>query len=285
MERSRVAKRDPRAVYARSSRWRAETERWGWPRETARPHPVLRPLLTRDYWGISADAGPHQLLIPASASVPVVLKLDDSPHRPPAFLHGVHDRFAVMDGDCAPTYLEISMAPLGAYRMLGRPVRELGGEVVDLMSVFGASGGRLLEAVREQPTWAGRFAVVDSFLLRAAERGPRPAPEVSRAWQLLTDTGGTIPIGAVAAEVGWSRKHLIAKFVEQIGLTPKTVARLTRFERVLARVRGGRAVRWSQVATETGYADQPHLIREFRDFAGTTPAGYPDTVAAEAKMS
>jgi AraC-like DNA-binding protein len=266
-------KRDPWVAYA-PRQWRAETERAAWPRKTARPHPGLRRLLTREYWGITADAGPHRLLIPASVSVPLILKIDDSPHRPPAFLHGVHDRYSVMDGDCARTYLEISMAPLGAYRLLGRPVRELSAEVVDAESVFGAELRRLLEAVREQATWARRFAVVDAFLLRAAERGPSPAPEVSRAWHLLNVTGGAIPIGAVAADVGWSRKHLITKFVQQIGLTPKTVARLTRFQRVLARAGRGSAVGWSRIAYETGYADQPHLIREFRDFAGTTPAGY-----------
>ena len=257
-----------------------ETERWGWPRALGRPHPGLRPLLARDYWGIAAEAGPHRLLIPASVSVPLVLKIDDSPHRPPAFLHGVHDRYAVMDSDCAPSYLEIQMAPLGAYQLLGRPLRELGAEIVDMTAVFGADGRRLLEAVRDQGAWTGRFAVLDTFLLRAAARGPRPAPEVSRAWQLLDATGGKIPIGDVAADVGWSHKHLIAKFTEQIGLTPKSVARLTRFQRVLARVSKGRVMSWSRVAADTGYADQPHLIREFRDFAGTTPTGYLDATAA-----
>lgn len=111
--------------------------------------------------------------------------------------------------------------------------------------MFGAAGRRLLEAVREEPTlaWAVR-------------------------------RGGSIPIGRVAADVGWSHKHLIAMFVERIGLAPKTVARLARFERVLTQVRRGHAPNWGQVAADTGYADQPHLIREFRAFAGTTPTGY-----------
>jgi AraC-like DNA-binding protein len=210
----------------------------------------------------------------------MVLKIDDSSHRPPAFLHGVHDRFSIMDGECSRTYLEISMAPLGAYRLLGRPVREFGAEVVDAESVFGADVRCLLEAIREQNTWARRFAIVDEFLLRAAARGPSPTPEVSRAWHLLNVTGGAIPIGAIAAEVGWSRKHLITMFMQQIGLTPKTVARLTRFQRVLARAGQSGTVGWSRIAYESGYADQAHLIREFRDFAGTTPAAYPGTAAA-----
>lgn len=253
---------------------RQEGERWNWPRLNARPSAALAPLLARDYWGIAADAGPHRLLIPATASVSLILKIDDTPHRPPAFLHGTHDRYAVMEGDCAPSYLEIVMAPLGAYRLLGRPVSELGSGVVDLEAVYGADARRVLAKVRDRVTWPARFAVVDAFLLRASERGRRPSPEVGRAWQLLRGTGGRIPIRDVAADVGWSHKHLIAKFTAQVGLPPKAVARLTRFERVVARTRAGRVGRWSEVAADAGYADQSHLIREFREFAGTTPVGY-----------
>jgi hypothetical protein len=146
------------------------------PPVTAPPHPKLRPLLARPHWGIPPGTPAHQLVIPATASVPLVLKLCDSPHRPPAFLHGVHDRFAAMDGDCAPAYLSVMMAPLGAYQVLGRPIRELGNTVVDVGAVFGAAGCRLLEAVRDAATWPARFAAVDAFLLRAAEHGPTPAP-------------------------------------------------------------------------------------------------------------
>jgi AraC-like DNA-binding protein len=262
---------------ATAARWRIESERWCWPRAGARPHPGLRRFLARDYWGVTAQTAPHRLLVPATVSVPLVLKLEDSPYRPPAFLHGVHDRYSILDGDCARSYLEIHLAPLGAYRLLGHPIHELGAEVLDLEAVLGAAARRLLEAVREEPSWPRRFALLDDFLLFAADRGPSPAPEVARAWQLLAGDGGTtaISIAQVADEVGWSHKHLITKFTAQIGLTPKTVSRLARFERLLARVRASRQLpEWGQVAADCGYADQSHLIREFRDFAGTTPTDY-----------
>jgi len=131
-----------------------------------------------------------------------------------------------------------------------------------------------VEAVREQPTWRHRFALVDRFLLDAARRGPRPAAEVGRAWQLLVDTRGAAPIGRVASDVGWSHKHLIARFTQQVGLTLKTVARLVRLDHVLARVATGRRTRWDQVAAEGGYAEQAHLIRGFRAFTGVTPTDY-----------
>jgi AraC-like DNA-binding protein len=81
-----------------------------------------------------------------------------------------------------------------------------------------------------------------------------------------------VRIGALAAELGCSRKHLAAQFHDQIGLGPKTAARLLRFDAALALLRRGRG--GADVAARCGFADQAHLVNEFRAFAGTTPAAF-----------
>ena len=83
-----------------------------------------------------------------------------------------------------------------------------------------------------------------------------------------------MPIAQLAAEVGWSHKHLIARFRRQVGLRPKTAARLVRFDGVLGRLDERRGLDWGLVALEAGYADQAHLIREFHQFTGTTPTEF-----------
>jgi hypothetical protein len=47
------------------------------------PHPALRPLLRRDYTGYADGGDQHHLVLPASVSVPLIVKVIDSPHRPP----------------------------------------------------------------------------------------------------------------------------------------------------------------------------------------------------------
>jgi AraC-like DNA-binding protein len=237
-------------------------------------HPALRSLLARDHAGFTEVTHPEQIVLPATASVPLILKIRDSAHRPPAFVSGPHGSHLEMDGACAPAYLEVWLAPLGAYVMLGLPLREISGQTVDLVDLFGADGRRLAEKVRASPDWTRRFGLVDEFLLRRTEIGPRPSPQVRRAWHQLTRSGGRTPIGRLAAEVGWSHKHLTSMFRQQVGLPPKTVARLVRFDRVLAGVGQARRPNWSDLATTAGYADQPHLVREFREFTGTTPTRY-----------
>jgi AraC-like DNA-binding protein len=252
----------------------AAPERARWPRLAAVPQAQLRPLLRRGYTGFTEATVPRHLVLPATTSVPLVVKLADSAHRPPAFVMGAHGSSTVLEGACAPTYLELLLTPLAAYTLLGLPMDQLSGQIVDLVDVLGPDGRRLGERLRETPTWGQRFALMDQFLLRRLERGPRPSPEVGRAWERLVSTGGAVPIGRLATEVGWSHKHLIAKFRQQVGLAPKTAARLVRFRGVLRQVGSARRLDWGLLAAEAGYADQAHLVREFRQFTGTTPTQF-----------
>jgi AraC-like DNA-binding protein len=98
---------------------------------------------------------------------------------------------------------------------------------------------------------------------------------VAWAWQRLQDTGGRVRIDALARELGASRRYLARRFDEQVGLSPKSVARLQRFADVRRRIERSPA-RWATIAHEVGYADQSHLNREFQQFAGTTPTDLAD---------
>jgi transcriptional regulator GlxA family with amidase domain len=95
-----------------------------------------------------------------------------------------------------------------------------------------------------------------------------PPPEVRRAWHLLRVSGGTARVADVADAVGWSERHLAARFRVEIGLTPKSAARVIRFDRARRMLPGRRG---ADVAATCGYADQSHLVRDFADFTGLAP--------------
>ncbi|SFO91006.1 Helix-turn-helix domain-containing protein [Mesorhizobium sp. NFR06] len=76
----------------------------------------------------------------------------------------------------------------------------------------------------------------------------------------------------LAREIGWSRKHLAAKFTDAIGIGPKTLSRIVRFNRALS-LSKRQGDDWAGIAADCGYADQAHLVREFRQLAGETPTG------------
>jgi AraC-like DNA-binding protein len=251
-----------------------EAERNRRPRLGQSPRPELRSLLPRGYAGYTQATAPRHLVLPATTSVPLIVKILDSAYRPPQFLMGAHGAAWALEGDCAPSYLEVWLAPLGACRLLGVPMDQLYGQTVDLTDVLGPTGRQLAERLRQAPTWPQRFALMDQFLLGRLDRGVQPSPEVAWAWRRLVATAGAVPIRRIANQVGWSHKHLITKFKQQVGLPPKTAARLVRFDQVWRRIDERRPLDWGQVAADAGYADQAHLIRDFHEFTGTTPTAF-----------
>src|SRR6185436_21146188 len=76
---------------------------------------------------------------------------------------------------------------------------------------------------------------------------------------------------SVARWLGISTRQLERRFKDRVGISPKLFSRMQRFQRVFRAIGGGRPD-WARVAVECGYHDQAHLIRDFRDFAGETPA-------------
>ena len=184
-------------------------------------------------------------------------------------------RHALVEGECAPSYLEVRLDPLGAYPLLGLPVGELNGQLVDLADVLGGAARRLAEQLREAPGWRQRFALLDQFLLRRMAWRAAALATGRLGVAAAGHTGGAVPIGRIADEVGWSHQHLIVQFRQQAGLRPKTAARLVRFDRVWRQIDQRRPLDWGQVAADTGYADQAHLIRDFRQFTGSHPDRLP----------
>jgi AraC-like DNA-binding protein len=234
-------------------------------------------MLSRGYtgWLLTLDRS-GSFVLPATTSVTLVLKLADSAHRPPEFVSGVQQSYTLIGGGCSPRYVQVAFTPLGAYTVLGLPMTELAGRIVDLRDILGDDARRLGEVLRDAPTWRQRFDAIDQFLLGRMDQAAPVAAEVALAWQRLAGSGGRVPIREISREVGWSHKHLITKFTQIVGLTPKRAARVIRFERLLHAVdhASDRRQNWSELASDFSYADQAHLTREFTEFAGTSPAAF-----------
>ncbi|MEU9035308.1 AraC family transcriptional regulator [Streptomyces sp. NPDC048352] len=183
---------------------------------------------------------------------------------------GLDDGPRLCDHPGGQEAIRLELTPLGAYRLLGVPMRELTNRAVELRDVLGPEAGELAERMAATDDWATRFDLLDFVLLTRLERGPEPAPEVSHAWRLLARADGAIPVARIAAEVGWSQSYLVRRFTEQIGLTPKVSARVLRFRHAV-HLLGHKGASPSEVTASCGFYDQAHLNREFRALAGTTP--------------
>ena len=120
--------------------------------------------------------------------------------------------------------------------------------------------------------WSGLLAL-DAALLAGLDGRPDAAPEVVWAWSRLCATDGRASVAELTGGTGWSHRHLVARFRDQVGLAPKAAARVLRFERSLRLMRRAE-LSLAEVAADAGYYDQAHLNRDFRAFAGAPPTAF-----------
>jgi AraC-like DNA-binding protein len=81
------------------------------------------------------------------------------------------------------------------------------------------------------------------------------------------------PVREVVRTSGYSHRHFVEIFQQTVGLNPKAYCRLRRFSSALARMHAAQPS-LAELALDTGYSDQAHLCRDFREFAGITPGEY-----------
>jgi AraC-like DNA-binding protein len=191
-----------------------------------------------------------------------------------SFIAALHDRYSLVEHDGFQEGVEVRLTPLGAHALFGVPMHELTNRVIELDDLLGKGADELVARMWERAGWSGRFEFLDRAIGARLEEARELSPGVVWAWQRLRATHGRERVRALADELGWSHRRLIARFREEVGMPPKTVGRILRFDRVAQRLLEAEAPRLTEVAYDCGYYDQAHLNRDFRDFAGTTPSDY-----------
>jgi transcriptional regulator GlxA family with amidase domain len=163
------------------------------------------------------------------------------------------------------------------------PAAELASIDVEGSEVLGLVAEQIGERIRAAADWPTRFGVLDQVLTsRLADPPIEPGvasgtnDEVGHAWRRLVASGGHCPVSELAAETGWSDRHLRSRFSAETGITPKAAARVIRFDRtrrlLQCRTAAGSPLLLADLAADCGYYDQAHLAREFRDLAGLPPS-------------
>lgn len=245
------------------------------------PAPALKSFVT-DICGYRETAGGHYRQIEyAPLAMPLVINFEapfaialgrapgqDDSHD--SFAAGLYAGPVLIDsfGQCC--CLQVNFTLAGARRFFRMPLSELTDRMVPLDDVLGPEGHALREMLGNEPEWDRRFDLLEAFIIRKLAAAPEQGPQVAWAVERVLESGGRARIGAIATELDWSRKHLVERFRDATGIAPKTLARMARFNRALELSRRGDG-NWAGIAADCGYADQAHLAREFRDFAGTTP--------------
>lgn len=254
---------------------------------TAPPSPLLAPFIDRyvGYRSTGLAAGVHRglpsghmtFIVSIGPGIEVVTHADPA-QAPAAYrcvVSGLQAGPALIAQGSHQEGVAVELTPLGCRALFGMPAAALWCTTVELADVAGAAGRELWERLQGVAPWSERFAVCDEVLGRLARRDGVVGPELAAAWRALVRSGGTLPVGDLARDIGWSRQHLARRFGQEFGAGPKLAARLLRFERAAEMLRGMPPfVTIAQVAAACGYYDQAHLDRDFAELAGCPPTAW-----------
>lgn len=166
--------------------------------------------------------------------------------------------------------VQVELTPHGCRALLGRPAAELTHGVWPLEDVAGPRANELTDRLAAARSPGDRARVLDAVLTRWAADAGYPAV-IDAFWRALTGSAGRASVTSIAGQIGLSRRHLGQLVREELGLTPKTLARVLRFGRARACLRTGRAASLAQAAAMCGYFDQAHMNAEWKRLGGCTP--------------
>jgi AraC-like DNA-binding protein len=205
---------------------------------------------------------------------------DSNPSVPPAvfadgWFMGVWTRRFLFEYPARVRLVGVHFKPWGMSPFVDVPAAELRNRWVPVDAVWQRSVDRIRNQVGEITSAAGALRVVeDELRSRLAEAPPRGLDLVRHTGGRLATAHGGVSVGALTDAAGVSVNHLATQFKSHVGVTPKRVARIYRFARLILSVDALRPVDWARLAHAAGYFDQAHFSREFKDFTGNTPTEY-----------
>lgn len=187
-----------------------------------------------------------------------------------AFVGGVADSTSISRALGAQTGVHVHLSLPALSAVCGAPAAEIANRVAPLADLIGSDaldlGGRLEAAGNSHDL----FDVLDDFLIRRfADMQTRDRVIL---WAMERLSARDAPaVSEIAAEIGWSRKHLADRFAAVTGFSPRSYRRLARFERFAAAVAARPRESLAMLALDAGYHDQPHMNREVHAFGAMTP--------------
>jgi AraC-like DNA-binding protein len=191
------------------------------------------------------------------------------------WLAGIQDEPLLIGSPHGTDHLGVRFRPGGAHAFFGFPQHAVADSVVELDLLIGRE---MAEELRDRLWAAGsdraRASEAERWLLERRYAVHPYFATVRKAVDLVHASGFRMGVGEVCERLGLSNRYLIEQFRRLVGLTPKTLSRTLRFQAVVRATLRERSIDWPKLAYRFGYADQSHLVREFKRFSGVTPTDY-----------
>jgi AraC-like DNA-binding protein len=135
-------------------------------------------------------------------------------------------------------------------------------------------GSELEGRIWEAKNFEDRIAVFETCFSEKLAKGRREDKISAFAAGMIVRSDGLISISRLSENLGVSERRLERRFRSRVGISPKMLARIVRFQSLLGLIQKAKTPGALDASLELGYYDQSHAIRDFREFSETTPLGY-----------
>lgn len=255
------------------------------------PSPPLRPYV-ECFWIARSEArrspGPREILLP-DGTTQLLLSFGGAYERfedpvvgrgarvAGSHIVGMRTRGVFIEQEGGEDVFAVRFRAGGLFSLLRLPMVEVVHRSVPLDDVLGAFADELEARVFEAFTSEERVRVAEHALLTQLQpggKGTGSEERVRQAVQRIYIARGALPIDRLARELGLGYRSLDRAFNLHVGIPPKRLSRIVRFNYALSLLQRGGGLSHSRVAQEAKYADQAHMIRDFREFTHTAPTEF-----------
>jgi AraC-like DNA-binding protein len=194
---------------------------------------------------------------------------------PASFLYGQLDTYRDVWAQGGIRLLIAVLYPFGAAALFKIPASELRNQIVGCEDCFRTDPAWVNDQITSLPAIHDKIRAAEHFLLSQLSGSGSGNALVTQATSIIHAQNGLVPVTRLAALTGTTERQLQRKFEEQIGISPKRYAGITRMQyalRMLRKKSGDLSL--AGIACESGFFDQAHLIREMKNLSGLTPGQY-----------
>lgn len=170
--------------------------------------------------------------------------------------------------------LIVKFNPGGMTPLFPFPVSVIKDDSISVQSILGKPVQFLKNQIDEQLRKGDvrqSLVLIEQFFLEKLLYNTQIHPIAEYATKRIRDNLGAIRVKEIAEEAGISTRYFRKVFSEDIGLSPKRYAMVTRVTNIVKKIDEGGTKDWIDLALSSNYFDQSHLIEDFNLLLGESP--------------